>query len=72
MQRYNDLKPTSATAAATGTTGIMDPADASVQKQLQQQMQQQQQQEEKRKAIEEQRRIAMKSLLSPEAQERRK
>ncbi|CDI73660.1 double-stranded DNA-binding domain-containing protein, putative [Eimeria praecox] len=48
----------------------MDPADPNVQKQLQQQMQQQQQQEEKRKAIEEQRRLAMRSLLSPEAQER--
>ncbi|CDJ50807.1 double-stranded DNA-binding domain-containing protein, putative [Eimeria brunetti] len=48
----------------------MDPTDPNVQKQLQQQMQHQQQQEEKRKAIEEQRRLAMKSLLSPDAQER--
>ncbi|CDJ44255.1 double-stranded DNA-binding domain-containing protein, putative [Eimeria tenella] len=48
----------------------MDAADANMQKQLQQQLQQQQQQEEKRKAIEEQRRMAMRSLLSPDAYQR--
>lgn len=48
----------------------MDQGGMQMQNQLQQQMQQQQQQEEKRKAIEEQRRVAMRSLLSPEAQER--
>lgn len=41
-----------------------------MQKHLQQQMQQQQQQEEQRKAIDEQRRLAMRSLLSPEAHQR--
>lgn len=41
-----------------------------MQNQLQRQMQQQQQQEEKLKAIEEQRRMAMRSLLSPEAHQR--
>lgn len=48
----------------------MDQGGRQMQNQLQQHMQQQQQQEEKRKAIEEQRRMAMRSLLSPEAQQR--
>ncbi|KAL8447962.1 hypothetical protein Emag_004160 [Eimeria magna] len=49
----------------------MDPNGMQMQNQLQRQMQQQQQQEEKLKAIEEQRRMAMRSLLSPEAHQRR-
>ncbi|KAL8273986.1 hypothetical protein Esti_002075 [Eimeria stiedai] len=48
----------------------MDPNGMQMQSQLQRQMQQQQQQEEKLKAIEEQRRMAMRSLLSPEAHQR--